>query len=510
MKTKQSNIQNKESKKVRVLVLADTPTCATGFAQVSKNILKVLHNTEKYDIDVIGINFDGQFYDREKYPYKIYPASSNLIPNPLYQDLFGRQAFLDKLGEGVYDLVWILQDTFVLTSLIPKIVETNLSLPADKKFKTIYYFPIDATPTYDWVDKTVLLIDYPVAYTKYAYEECLKIYQTDEDSLLDDKQKETNKKKYELLKSKLNVIYHGINQKDFFPIPFKEGEREELRKNLFGGSSEKFVFMNMNRNQPRKDLITSMKACKVLLDRRRAKGKEDVYFYFHCLYKDESGLDLIEISKQLKFVVGDEWALPNAQMFAVNHGYPIETVNKLYNAVDCVFSSSLGEGFGLSVVEGMSVKKPVIMAGNTAMNEIIGNNERGLLVKSGKNVNNFVVLANDNNRIRPTCDVNDLADKMEWVMEHKDKVKIMVDNGFRWVSELHWDGDLIGKKWIMLFESAYKEALNDRKLAQIEEETDFTKLGRNDICPVCKIKHKHCIHFEEKEGLLSKFIKKFK
>ncbi len=495
-------------KKIKILVLADSPTCSTGFAQVARNILRVLYETGKYEIDIVGINFDGSYYDRKKFPYRIYPASNSLVPDPLYQDLFGRQTFLDKLGTGDYDLVWILQDTFIIADLGEKIVETNKALPPDKKFRWMYYFPIDAVPKKEWIDNSVLMADYPIAYTKYGYDECLKIYTIDDDSLLEEKEKQENLIKLTLLKAKLNVIYHGINPRQFYSIKMNDEERMKLRLKYFGKkNANKFIFMNMNRNQPRKDLFNSMKACKSLLDKRREKGKDDVYFYFHCLYKDVSGLDLIAMSQQLEFVQGDEWAFPNPVNFTTGQGYSIKIVNEIYNSIDCVISSSLGEGFGLSVIEGMATKKLVIMPDNTALNEIVGNNERGLLAKSGESIQDYIVLANDNNRVRPMTNTEDLVKQMEWAVENPEKAKTMVDRAYRWASELHWGGELIGKKWILLFEKAYEQLIKEREIAKIEAKTDFSKLKRNAMCPVCKIKHKSCPHYEKKGGFFSKFFK---
>jgi glycosyltransferase involved in cell wall biosynthesis len=482
-----------ETKKIKVLVLADSPTVATGFAQVARNVIRVLYDTGKYDFDWVAINFDGSYYDREKFPYRLYPAVNPLIPHSVYQDLYGRQLFLDKLGTGQYDLVWILQDTFIVEPLGPKIVETNEQLPSDRKFKWIYYFPIDATPKKSWIDNSVLLADYPVAYTMYGYNECLNIYSAgfDEKSDLTEEERKEYQEKYNLLKSKLNVIYHGINPKHFYPIEMSEEERMKLRKKYFGEEHyKKFIFMNMNRNQPRKDLFRSLLACKLLLERRRKKGKDDVYFFFCCAPKDISGLNLIEMAKQIKFIPGKEWAFPNPQKFTTAYGFSIEIINELYNAVDCVISSSLGEGFGLSVLEGMATKRPVIMPNNTSMPEIIGNNERGLLVKSGATIQDWFVQANDNDRVRPVTDVKDLADKMEWVMEHPKEVKEMVEKAYQWVSRLSWDGELVGGKWKLLFEKAYEQVLEDREVAKI----NWKKLKRNDICPICKIKIKKCKH----------------
>ena len=478
-----------ETAKRKVLMLADSPTVATGFAQVARNILKVLTDTGLYDIDIIGINFDGSYYDREKFPYQIYPACQPLRGGS-YQDLFGRQIFLDMIGTGIYDLCFIIQDTFIIQDIGPQIQQTNDDFPADKKFKMIYYFPIDAEPKKKWVDNSVLVSDFPVAYTKYALDECLKVYDKAIEGKPDeDKEKKLNQIARELLNAKMNVIYHGVNHKDFYQM---EAEKQkELKKKWFGSNADKFIFMNLNRNQPRKDMLRSMMACKRLKEKRLAKGKDDVYFYFHCLYNDSVGINLVEVGKQIGLEYKKDFAFPNPQKFDPSTGFSLSDLNELYNSVDAVFSTTLGEGFGLSALEGMQVGKPILMPDNTSMNEIIGDNQRGFKIASGSCDEEFVALANDNDRVRPLTNIEDMADKMEACIDNPELVKEITTKASEWIKELHWDGEIIGKKWIMLFDEAYKANLKVREAASI----DFTQLKRNDLCPICQTKIKNCPHY---------------
>jgi glycosyltransferase involved in cell wall biosynthesis len=477
---------NAQNKKIRVLVWADSPTVATGFAQVSRNIARVLHETGKYDFDWVAVNFDGSYYDREKFPYKLYPALNALKIGPGYRDLYGRQQFLDMLQSGKYDLVFVLGDTFIVATIGPEIEKIRSALPPEKKFRWIFYFPIDATPSKRWIEESVLLADYPVAYTEYGYRECLRAFQG-----LDPE----DQKKYDLLKSKMTIIYHGVNLQEFCPLSWSEEERIQKRKFYFGEKHyRKFIFMNLNRNQPRKDMFRSMLACKMLLERRRRKGKNDAHFYFHCAYDDPAGINLLEVSKQLGLRPGIDWSFPNPKMFTVTYGFEIKTLNEIYNCVDCVFSTTLGEGFGLSIPEAMATKRPVIVPNNTSMPEITGHGERGILVKSGASPNDYVVLPNDNNRIRPLIDVNDLVDKMEWVMEHPKEVAQMVERAYDWIGTLDWSGTRVGMQWRKLFERAYEDVLRMREMAKLESQVDLRKLKRNDICPICKVKVKKCAH----------------
>ena len=70
-------------KKLRVLWYSDTPNCATGFGTVARNMLKRLHATGKYDFDIVGINHGGNPYDRNEFPYDIYPAMVPLSNDPI-------------------------------------------------------------------------------------------------------------------------------------------------------------------------------------------------------------------------------------------------------------------------------------------------------------------------------------------------------------------------------------------------------------------------------------------
>src|SRR5690242_16305685 len=138
------------SEKLKVLCLFDSPTTATGFAQVSRNILNILLGTEKYEPVVIGINHS-DYYDQKQFPYPIYEAAPALTHDPRYRDLYGRQRFLDFLGSGHFDLLFTLQDTFIIEDIAGMVHQARATMRKRnkelgetryKEFRWIYYFPI--------------------------------------------------------------------------------------------------------------------------------------------------------------------------------------------------------------------------------------------------------------------------------------------------------------------------------------------------------------------------------
>ena len=125
-----------------LLYWGDTPTVPTGFGNVALNILKRLYATGKYDIDIVGINYGGDPYDLNKYPYKIYPAVHALANDAnLKNDVYGYRKVVDLATTGRYDVIFILNDLFIVNRVMPYLLDVQKKLPKEKKFEIVYYFP---------------------------------------------------------------------------------------------------------------------------------------------------------------------------------------------------------------------------------------------------------------------------------------------------------------------------------------------------------------------------------
>ena len=176
--TLQDIAKDNPDRKIKILAWGDY-CCSTGFGTVMSNIMRELHKTGRYEIDVLGINYSGDPYDEEKWPGRVYPAMPGLMSaaGP-YADVYGRQRLCDLIGKNQYDVVFLLQDTFVLQDVLPTIKQTQAELAkleGMNTFKIVYYFPIDATPKKEWATEVVKQVDFPVAYTKYGREEVAKV-----------------------------------------------------------------------------------------------------------------------------------------------------------------------------------------------------------------------------------------------------------------------------------------------------------------------------------------------
>ena len=113
-------------KKIKVLAYCDSPTCATGFGTVARNIFEALFKTGRYDIDILGINYWG---DPHPLPYRIWPTGING-----HKDPYGRKKVAGMMPQMEYDILFLLQDSFIL-DFMPQVLPHLKG--QGKKFKSI-------------------------------------------------------------------------------------------------------------------------------------------------------------------------------------------------------------------------------------------------------------------------------------------------------------------------------------------------------------------------------------
>lgn len=490
------------SKPIRVLALCDTPTGATGFSMLSRNVLAGLKRLGNYEIDVVGINFFGDYYDREKYPYNIFPA----MPQG-YMDMYGRGRILNALNgkeesagmKAGYDLVFTIQDHFIIEGMgigTPFAEQLRVTSALWRRqvdpsvwFKWIGYFPVDAALKENWVTRSIAMADYPVAYCEYGKREMMRFDRPEFVTTFSMKQgKDDQGKQARLstpaLKDRISTITHGVDTQTFYPL--EKAEIKKFRKEFFEGRVEDdtFLVVNVSRNQPRKDIARTLAAF--------AKLKEIVpnsYLYLHAKAEDVGG-SIHEMARNFSLIEGQDYSTP--KNFTTSHGYTVDVVNKIYNAADCCVTTTLGEGWGFITTEAMATKTPIVAPNITSILDIFnsydydgtvealaGDKLRGIPVKAGSTSSEWVCLGlEDNERIRPLTNVEDMVKKLVWVHQNKNTQTLnsIIDRAYEWVKSLTWDD--ICMQWHELFEKAYQDLEQERAMGVAVD-----KVNRNDPCP---------------------------
>ena len=317
-------------KKLKVLWVSDLGA-PTGFARVSEGIIANLK--DRLDITGFGINYHG---NPHKVGIDIYPASAGP------QDLMGFSKIADVVKRGDFDLIYFLQDAWVISQYL-SILKSEIA--ADKLPKIVVYFPVDAEEhNADWYT-TFDIVTKAVAYTEFG-KRVVKEVAPDLD---------------------MAIIPHGVDSDVFFKA-FRN--RKEAKEILFKskGSYADFIVLNMNRNQPRKRLDVTLRGFKIF-----AKGKDDVALYMHCGVVDSS----INVTKlAVRLDIDDKLVMTNLEPGPQN--VDNESLNLIMNASDVGINTSLGEGWGLCSVEHAVTGAPQIVPDSSACTELF--KDVGILV----------------------------------------------------------------------------------------------------------------------------------
>lgn len=394
-------------KQIKVLCLFDY-NCFTGFASVSKNLMQ---NWKKQlgaqaQFDIVAINYFGDPYTEEDGTRII---SAKLSDNQ--KDDFGRYTFLKSVLDNDYDVLFILQDLGVTIGLVPHLKKFKEEKKAANKpnFKSIFYFPVDSTLVPN-LCSGLEFFDVLATYTEFGRKEVL-IQRPD-------------------LKGKVKVVPHGTNTKDFFPMP--EIEIQVFRNQYFGSNSNKFIVTNINRNQPRKDIPTTIFG---FLEYKN-QFNENAFLYLHMNPKDPLGWDLKRVMQQTPLIEGVDYMFPSEEDY--NKGASVETLNKIYNASDCFITTATGEGWGLTITEAMACMLPLILPNHTSIGEIGGKNgERCYFLEElSPDVHNI------DNIIRWKCNIYEIAEVISQVEKDKKSnsidQKIKIEKGLNYVKSLDW------------------------------------------------------------------------
>jgi len=424
----------KQLEKIKVLGYCDSPTAATGFGTVSRNVFEALQKTGRYQIDVLGINYWG---DPHNFPYRIWPTGTNAQKDP-----YGRQKVSNMIPQMDFDILFLLQDSFIM-EFIPKLMD-HLRKHRAKPFKSIVYYPVDSIVKQLWANN-IAPADYLVAYSEFGKNETLK----------------------RINRPDIEVIPHGVNTAEYHPLP--EADVAAFKKQYFGQYADYFIITNVNRNQQRKDIPRTIIAFKEF---RKIVPKS--LLYLHMAMKDQ-GWDLAEVCKSYELDVTKDVVFP--KNFGPNQGYPRQVLNLLYNCSDVVVSTTLGEGFGLAWMEAMGAKIPVIMPANTMLPEFI-TEDTGWLCKSGSTSSLWTTIQFDNEVPRPLADVDNLVEILVEIYNNPKEAKRRAENAYRWVNaKMDWQKS-IASMWVKLFDKAYMLMQKEQEKPNAGANNEVNTLGK--------------------------------
>lgn len=362
---------------MKVLWVGDA-VAQSGFSVVTHGICNQL--VAKCDLVVFGVRNDGKL--RHKCKYHIYPGQQ---AGDMYSFEFAAQV----VAQENPDVVVLFNDDHIVNRYIDAIRGAGEKFHVDVKARIVPLFPVNLLP----LNKNIMLylsvkdIEHIMTYTNFS------------------------KRKVEEINSNLTVshIYHGVDRELYFPIP--DAKQQLAVKNYF-------IVGNINSNTYRKRLDLFLEGFA-----KFAKGKSDVRCLIHANNPDMA-YDLPILAKD--FGISDKVILSGS-------GLTVDKLNVLYNVMDVNTNTSLGEGFGLSLVEGAACGVPILCAEHGNLKDIWDNNADYIKIERSEYVAGTVFKGD-------VISTDDFADKLDrfygdrlYLAERKENIlEASKDPKFNW------------------------------------------------------------------------------
>lgn len=370
-------------KSLKVLLYGDWYVDASGFANEFRNIIPTFL-AEGHEVRQVALRYNG-VSKQEKFLIPLYPTQVRGVRN-----YWAVEMLEYAINDFEPDIVFSIQDYFVLPNLVQV-----LSKPFLKPFKWIHWGVMDGEP----IDKRSAMA---TAWTHY------NIYQANYTKKVIEKA---------LPDIKGETIYPAVDQKIYHPLE----NREELKKGF--NIDNKFNILFVGRNQYRKNLPALFEAVKKL-----SKIIPNIKLIHHSPltltpeglpagYELEDIVEHIGIKKYVSYFKGKGSDIVTEKV-----------LNEIYNLADLFVLPSMGEGFGLPLIEAMACKIPTIGTDCSAITEVIG--DRGLLAKRAGNI------YTDLGTKHALVDVDDLANCIYRLSGDQELRKNCVLRGSEFIDEL--------------------------------------------------------------------------
>lgn len=381
---------------------------STGFATVSKNLVNQWKKTfgSSLKLDIIAVNYFGEDYSEDENTRVISAKKHDVA-----KDDWGRYVFMRTLKDLDYDLIFLLADLGTVIPIIPhlKEIKEEKRKANRKQFKSIFYFPVDFALTPN-LGVGLDFFDSLATYTEFGRTHALRVNHA--------------------LKGKLKVVPHGNNMENFFPV--EKEEAQSFRKEYFGENADKFIVGCINRNQPRKDIPTTIFG---FLEYWENHNKQS-FLYLHMNPKDPMGWHLRTILAQTPLREGKDFMFPAEEDYL--KGSDVKKLNLIYNSLDCFLTTATGGGWELTVTEAMSAKKPVIIPKHTSFEHLGGaSGERAYFLETL-----YPIVSTVDNIIRFQSDLYEISDILSQVEKDKKShaldLTLKLDSAFNFVKSLDW------------------------------------------------------------------------
>jgi glycosyltransferase involved in cell wall biosynthesis len=419
----------------RILWASEQPIRPTGYATVSREVIKRLIKDYGHEIHVIGWDYNGEPFPHPEGWTLLHAGLNGFGAEKLNHSDPESPTVLDQhLADLKPDLYLSLIDCWFIGHAVLSCNRTRTPY--------IAYTPVDGFPlSYQW-GRILGNLHTPLWMANYGKEQfeafvsrfSAKVGDAPSEMLLDDLDR--------FVGVETPMIWHGVDSNVFKPMSMTK--KEQGRKAL--GIEWETVFLSVGRNGNRKQIPRLLDALRLVLDRN---PDANIGLILHCGDPTDSmglgGWNLPELVKSKGLLKNVQFSDATSNPL---YGLSREDMATLYGISDVHVLATGGEGFGIPSAEAMSCGIPIILPDNSTGPELVGEgDERGWLVPCTTTITGPKWGVN-----MSLVDVEALADAM-WDA-HKDvKGRMKKGKAGRQFIEANMDWDIIAKQFHELIEA---------------------------------------------------------
>ena len=435
------------TKKLKILMCSEASFISSGFGTYAKEILRRLHDTNKYEIAEFAS------YGRVNDPkdtsitWRYYANavddkdSRHGEYNSSMENQFGRWRFERVLLDFQPDIVFDIRDYWMNSY--------QQFSPLRPFYHWVLMPTVDSAPQQEeWID-TFLHADAIFTYSDFG-RDTLAI-------------QSNNKIRY------IDTASPGVDLNTFNIID----DKKKLKASA-GLPEDSFIIGSIMRNQKRKlipDLFVSLKKFLEHLEKNNNPIGEKTYLYLHTSYPD-AGWDIPQLLKEYK--VGNRvlftYSCKNCAYFApclfqhaltycprcgnksfslpnVSSGVPSSTLATIINLFDIYVQYAICEGFGMPQVEAAACGVPVASLDYSAMSDVV-NKLNGFPVRVNQYFKELETQA-----IRAYPDNDHLVKILDEYSSLPNVLKDQKRFETRKLAERYYDWNNIAKKWEHYFDT---------------------------------------------------------
>lgn len=339
--------EKEASSKLKFLLVSTHMHQFTGYSKVSHNMIQELSKKPWLKLTHFGFQKMPEVPQGFR-PYppnvEVYDAAGGERPQ---QQGFGYQQLPDFIRRKEPDVVMIYNDLSVVSRFLEEIRKSGIP----RTFKLwVYCDQVYNTQMQPFLD--ILNRDADLVFTfSNGWKKCLK---------------------EQGITRPIDVITHGFDKDKFFPIP------RELARKQMNLPMDRFIILNLNRNQPRKRYDILMMAFVELLVKYPTKP---IYLFCVCDKGEKGGWDLFGLFKRelgLRKVPVEHYA-DRLMVSSVDMVFRDEDINMFYNAANIGINTADGEGWGLCNFEQMGVGIPQVVPDIGGFKEFCTSNNSSLV-----------------------------------------------------------------------------------------------------------------------------------